>query len=1037
MFLPGAVYSNTPAFYFLKTGNAMSTSSHPFQQSSLKDWCSQASQYLEPTLTNLLMLATQIVSGAGAILTLSDGQQHWCQGQHQWPEPVDPYWDLTNDRLEPIWLDAEMLTELPVAAAVPVKFYGGMPLMTTDQDVFGRLAVLSSDAIALTPDQRSGLQTLAQQIVHYLELQFYRHQQTASSPQNLLGGATADSFPCSLAHQPVTRDFYQNLCAADPARPLALCAVIENVDHGIIFCDRHGTLAVINQTARQLLRLPHTASTLNDVMPAVTLYYPGRRTPLTLADMPLSKGLAGEVQYDTELVIVHPDGQRYMVLVSSRPIYGPDQQSLGAVMSLFDITRRHQTETDLRSRNQGLKTKAHKRLEDLQAINQRLQEEIIHRQQAEATLRLFYELPFLGMATIASDTKTWLHFNDHLCEILGYRRDELQQLTWADLTHPDDLAQALNQFEQLAIGNLDTGLLETRFIRKDSLLVYASLEIKVVSKSDGKPDFFVTTIQDITERTLAETALMESENRFRATFEKAAVGIAHMAPDGVLLWLNPALSDILGYARHELMGQSLFDLIHPEDQAIAQHYIEETLTGQRQSYNHQQRYLCQDGSVVWAHITVSLVQDQIPKNKYLIVVLQDITLAKRAETTLQQYAHRLQGLHDIDQAILTNFKSQEVAQSALLLLHQLLQCSRGIIALFDRETHQGEILVEHDATEVLSSPPSASLDAIAQSPPAMMPLQSFVFADSTAMPQVKRIANLAQMLSRPQVLQQIAAPQHQAAMCIPLVESRQVVGEIILLSPQAEFFTPEHEEVAQEIANHLAIALQHARLFEQVEHDRARLHSLSSQLLEAQEAERRLLAHELHDEVGQALTAVKLNLHRLDRLTQSPKTLQPLQDSLHIVEGALQQIRNLSLDLRPSMLDDLGLLPALRWYINRHAERTGLNETLSCNLELRELPAPVETACFRIVQEALTNIARHAQAQTVNISLQKVDQMLQLSIQDDGIGFDLNIISQAKNEGTSLGLIGMEERGMLIGGCLKIASAPGLGTTVSLTVPLT
>jgi signal transduction histidine kinase len=216
----------------------------------------------------------------------------------------------------------------------------------------------------------------------------------------------------------------------------------------------------------------------------------------------------------------------------------------------------------------------------------------------------------------------------------------------------------------------------------------------------------------------------------------------------------------------------------------------------------------------------------------------------------------------------------------------------------------------------------------------------------------------------------------------------------------------------------------------------AQLQALSVKLLEAQETERRFLAHELHDEIGQALTAIKINLHRLERWSTSPQASEPLEDCLALVDGTLQQVRNISLDLRPSMLDDLGLMPTLRWYINRHAKRTGLRETLTCELLAQRLPTATETACFRIVQEALTNIARHAQAQTVSVTLMQANHTLHLTIQDDGVGFDQNHLSRAKAKGTSLGLLGMEERGTLIGGQLSIASTPGQGTRIALQVPL-
>ncbi|MGB3199954.1 MAG: sensor histidine kinase, partial [Nodosilinea sp.] len=240
---------------------------------------------------------------------------------------------------------------------------------------------------------------------------------------------------------------------------------------------------------------------------------------------------------------------------------------------------------------------------------------------------------------------------------------------------------------------------------------------------------------------------------------------------------------------------------------------------------------------------------------------------------------------------------------------------------------------------------------------------------------------------------------------------------------------------AQEIANHLAIALQTASLLERVQHHRERLQALSNRMLETQETERRLLAHELHDEIGQALTAVKLNLHRLERTAEIPAGNPVLTDCLRVTETALQQVRNLSLNLRPSMLDDLGLLPALRWYIHRHQERTGLAETLVCKDSLSPLPASLETACFRIVQEALTNIARHAQATAVTVTLTTTADTLELSIQDDGIGFDMQTVNQAIMQGSSLGLLGMQERASLVGGQVTITSEPGQGTLIHLKAP--
>lgn len=166
------------------------------------------------------------------------------------------------------------------------------------------------------------------------------------------------------------------------------------------------------------------------------------------------------------------------------------------------------------------------------------------------------------------------------------------------------------------------------------------------------------------------------------------------------------------------------------------------------------------------------------------------------------------------------------------------------------------------------------------------------------------------------------------------------------------------------------------------------LHTLSRRILETQETERRRVAHELHDELGQALTAIKINLQLRERLQKhSPDELNT--ENLRIVEDALQQVRRLALALRPSMLDDLGLLPALRWMAEQSAARSDFTVEFDTAMPEVRLAPEIETACFRIVQEALTNIARHAQAQRVEIELHRTGDALMLSVHDDGCGFDL------------------------------------------------
>jgi signal transduction histidine kinase len=222
----------------------------------------------------------------------------------------------------------------------------------------------------------------------------------------------------------------------------------------------------------------------------------------------------------------------------------------------------------------------------------------------------------------------------------------------------------------------------------------------------------------------------------------------------------------------------------------------------------------------------------------------------------------------------------------------------------------------------------------------------------------------------------------------------------------------------------------------ETEHQRAEetLQVLSRRLLEAQESERRAIARELHDELGQALQALKINLQTVQRFPK--ENAQRVEESIAIVDHTLQQVRNLSVDLRPSLLDDLGLVAALEWYVDRQAQRVGfVGHCLADPPDLR-VDLTVETVCFRVVQEALTNIARHAHATEVWVDLRRREQVLFLLIRDDGIGFDVPAARERVIHGTSFGLLGMQERVELAGGHFEIRSTAGHGTEIHVRFPL-
>ena len=209
--------------------------------------------------------------------------------------------------------------------------------------------------------------------------------------------------------------------------------------------------------------------------------------------------------------------------------------------------------------------------------------------------------------------------------------------------------------------------------------------------------------------------------------------------------------------------------------------------------------------------------------------------------------------------------------------------------------------------------------------------------------------------------------------------------------------------------------------------------NLLARLVSTQEEERARIARELHDGFGQTLTAISLNLTTLAGKAASTHEIEALQDSIMLVRNAIAEVRTLSGDLRPRMLDELGLIPTLRWYIQREAERAGVDITLeAAHIDLTMEPA-LSTVLFRIAQEAITNALKHAGARHIRVRIRKENAKLNMSISDDGNDMDITAVRAMALRGKSNGLLGMEERARLTGGTLKVESTLGSGTNVAFT----
>ncbi|MFC1975933.1 response regulator [Chloroflexota bacterium] len=229
-----------------------------------------------------------------------------------------------------------------------------------------------------------------------------------------------------------------------------------------------------------------------------------------------------------------------------------------------------------------------------------------------------------------------------------------------------------------------------------------------------------------------------------------------------------------------------------------------------------------------------------------------------------------------------------------------------------------------------------------------------------------------------------------------------------------------------------------ARLFEAVSQQREQLRTLARRLAEVQEAERKQLAQELHDEMGQALTAISINLAAIEKELPPegpPRIRERLAEASSLTDQTLEQVRELSLDLRPSILDDLGLVPTLNWYVKRYADRVNVKTEFEVSGLEERLPPEVATALYRVVQEALTNVARHAQASTVRLHLLGQDSSVVAVIEDDGQGFDVAEVANRTASEHGAGLLGIRERVTFLGGSFDIQTSPAQGTRLSIEIP--
>lgn len=597
------------------------------------------------------------------------------------------------------------------------------------------------------------------------------------------------------------------------------------------------------------------------------------------------------------------------------------------------------------------------------------------------------------------------------------------------------------------------------------------------------------------------------EERFWAVFQNAHIGIAISDIDsgGRSIESNSALQKLLGYSGRELRTISFTEFTHPEDIDLDLRLYKELITGVRDYYDMEKRFICKDGREIWGHLIASLVRDNVGDPLFSVALITDITKRKRAEKALAESDERYRLIFDNapDAYFITDlngkftdgnlasvrylgkekeeFLGLNYSQLNILSKDQIKKAEQLLSkAVLGLSSGPDELtLIQSDGTKIFTEirthpvkiKNETSVLAIARNvtkrkkaEESFLKEQALRSAIEIASPSGILAVNmsgipiyvnpgLSRMLgwSEEELLKDMLPakywPPGEVDKITKLSENALGTGnipEVINLNLMrkngerfpVQFITaPLMEDGLQTgwLVNIIDITEQ-KRVEKELEENTIRLRRLTNRLHNVEELERKTLALDLHDGIGQNLTAlsVSLNIIRKNLSENILKIVGPrLSDSINLVVETTKTIRGMMTSLRPLVLDDYGLIAALKGYIERFENRTGISVTLNDDNSLTRFSGTTESAVFRIIQEVFTNISKHAQASKIKVNITKLGKVYRFTIEDDGIGFD----QKKKNRKTGdngWGIMNMKERAFAINGNVEISSKPGRGTIVSI-----
>ena len=540
---------------------------------------------------------------------------------------------------------------------------------------------------------------------------------------------------------------------------------------------------------------------------------------------------------------------------------------------------------------------------------------------------------------------------------------------------------------------------------------------------DGKQIF--ATIEVAVIRHQLESRLQQSKQWLNTTLTSIGDGVIATDEQGLVRFINPVAMEHTGWRHRDAVGNPLSDVFSLVDERthepidILDHQNKLARAVLKNSFHGL--LIRRDSVPAPVEANITYIEDGKGKAYGMVLIFRDVTQQREAMQEIKRQANRTQALLQVASQLNSHLELKTVLKTICDITNRAIRATGTTVVLQ---------IVPNDVFRVMAAISHDPKLKASQEPRFEVPKEIFEGLLTRENPVVV-IRDVREEPALP-YFEGFKKADVRTVAIAALFRGKDLIGALVSAFTRQPKDLPEDEiALLRGLADQASSAIENAELFEQVRAGRERQRKLAKSLVDIQEAERRHIARELHDHLGQLLTGLQFMLETT-KSQSSGKQRSNLEEIQSSVTDIIGQVREMSLNLRPSMLDDMGLVPTLKWHFERFTRQTSIHINFKSDEVLHRFPADIETAAYRIVQEALTNVARHARVKSVFVGLAIQEETLWVEVVDHGQGFDASAIL----ERPSSGLVGMRERAELAGGYLVVRSVLEQGTQVIAALPI-